>query len=145
MTPEEARKCRYAAQQYQKMKAENAQLRSELEEMRRSNQQMSAEDAQVLALVNTHHHPKPRLAVAATPSKPPFDFDTAEIETIKPIQFEPAEQPIFAKASYLVRFVLFVILESLVWLAHHFGWVDLVLTLTIGLFIFLLVNLPFVR
>lgn len=115
MTPEEARKCRYAAQQYQKMKAENAQLRSELEEMRRSNQQMSAEDAQVLALVNTHHHPKPRLAVAATSSKPPFDFDTAEIE---PIQFEATEQPIFAKASYLARFVLFVILESLIWLVQ---------------------------
>ena len=30
-------------------------------------------------------------------------------------------------------------------IAHHFGWVDLVLTLTIGLFIFLLVNLPFAR
>lgn len=142
MTPEEARKCRYAAQQYQEMKAENAQLRRELAEMRRSDQQMSAEDAQVFALVNAHNRPKPRLAVAATPSKPPFDFDTAEIE---PIQFEPAEQPIYAKVSYLVRFVLFLILESLIWLAHHFGWVDLVLTLTIGLFIFLLVNLPFAR
>lgn len=142
MTPEEARKCRYAAQQYQEMKAENAQLRRELEEMRRSNQRMSAEDAQVLALVNTHHRPKHRSSVATTPSKPPFDFDTAEIE---PIQFEPAEQPIYAKVSYLVRFVLFLILESLIWLAHHFGWVDLVLTLTIGLFIFLLVNLPFAR
>lgn len=142
MTPDEARKCRYAAQQYQEMKAENAQLRRELAEMRRSNQQMSAEDAQVLALVNTHHRPKHRLPVTATPSKPPFDFETAEIE---PIQFEPAEQPIYAKVSYLVRFVLFLILESLIWLAHHFGWVDLVLTLTIGLFIFLLVNLPFAR
>lgn len=142
MTPDEARKCRYAAQQYQEMKAENAQLRRELAEMRRSDQQMSAEDAQVLALVNTHHRPKHRSSVAAIPSKPPFDFDTAEIE---PIQFEPAEQPVFAKVSYLVRFVLFVVLESLIWLAHHFGWVDLVLTLTIGLFIFLLVNLPFAR
>lgn len=142
MTPEEARKYRYAAQQYQEMKAENAQLRRELAEMRRSDQQMSAEDAQVLALVNTHHRPKHRSSVAATPSKPPFDFDTAEIE---PIQFEPAEQPIYAKVSYLVRFALFLILESLIWLAHHFGWVDLVLTLTIGLFIFLLVNLPFAR
>ena len=113
MTPDEARKCRCAAQQYQEMKAENAQLRRELAEMRRSNQQMSAEDAQVLALVNTHHRPKHRLPVTGTPSKPPFDFETAEIE---PIQFEPAEQPIYAKVSYLVRFVLFLILESLIWL-----------------------------
>lgn len=124
------------AKQYQ---AENAQLRSELERIHRSNQQMSAEDAQVIALVNAHNRSKPRLATVAPPSRPPFDFDTAEIEPIDApfVQIQPS----VARASYLVRFAGLVVLESLIWLAHHFGWFDLVLTLCLSVIVFLFANL----
>lgn len=122
--------------QYQ---AENAQLRSELERIHRSNQQMSAEDAQVIALVNAHNRSKSHLTTVAAPSKPPFDFDTAEIEPID-AQFVQIQPPA-ARASYLVRFAGLVVLESLIWMAHHLGWFDLVLTICLSVIVFLFANL----
>ena len=138
MTYEEAMKCRQAAQLYRQVKQENERLRHELDEIRRVDLQMNAEDAEVMAIVNARH-PQPQLAVVSTPSKLPFDFDTAEIEPVD-VEYEQISEPIPEKLMYLARFYLFVILECAVWVAHHFGWINLVATLTISVFVFLIAN-----
>ena len=138
MTYEEAMKCRQAAQLYRQVKQENERLRQELAEKNRIDLRMNAEDAEVMAIVNARH-PQPQLAVVSTPSKLPFDFDTAEIEPID-VEYEQISEPITEKLMYLARFYLFVILECAVWVAHHFGWIDLVATLAISVFVFLLAN-----
>lgn len=138
MTYEEAMKCRQAAQLYRQVKQENERLRHELDEIRRVDLQMNTEDAEVMAIVNARH-PQPQLAVVSTPSKLPFDFDTAEIEPVD-VEYEQISEPITEKLMYLARFYLFVILECAVWVAHHFGWIDLVATLAISVFVFLLAN-----
>ena len=138
MTYEEAMKCRQAAQLYRQVKQENERLRQELEEKNRIDLRMNAEDAEVMAIVNARH-PQPQLAVVSTPSKLPFDFDTAEIEPID-VEYEQISEPIPEKLMYLARFYLFVILECAVWVAHHFGWINLVATLAISVFIFLIAN-----
>lgn len=138
MTYEEAMKCRQAAQLYRQVKQENERLRQELAEKNRIDLRMNAEDAEVMAIVNARH-PQPQLAVVSTPSKLPFDFDTAEIEPID-VEYEQISEPIPEKLMYLARFYLFVIIECAVWVAHHFGWIDLVATLAISVFVFLLAN-----
>ena len=145
MTYEEAMKCRQAAQLYRRVKQENEQLRNELDEIRHERDeirrvyiQMNAEDAEVMAIVNARH-PNPQLTVVSTPSKMPFDFDTAEIEPVD-VEYEQISEPIPEKLMYLARFYLFVILECAVWVAHHFGWIDLVATLAISVFVFLIAN-----
>lgn len=138
MTYEEAMKCRQAAQLYRQVKQENERLRHELDEIRRVDLQMNTEDAEVMAIVNARH-PQPQLAVVSTPSKLPFDFDTAEIEPID-VEYEQISEPIPEKLMYLARFYLFVIIECAVWVAHHFGWIDLVATLAISVFVFLIAN-----
>ena len=138
MTYEEAMKCRQAAQLYRQVKQENERLRQELAEKNRIDLRMNAEDAEVMAIVNARH-PQPQLAVVSTPSKLPFDFDTAEIEPID-VEYEQISEPIPEKLMYLARFYLFVILECAVWVAHHFGWINLVATLAISVFVFLLAN-----
>ena len=138
MTYEEAMKCRQAAQLYRQVKQENERLRHELDEIRRVDLQMNTEDAEVMAIVNARH-PQPQLSVVSTPSKLPFDFDTAEIEPID-VDYEQLSEPIPEKLMYLARFYLFVILECAVWVAHHFGWIDLVATLAISVFVFLIAN-----
>lgn len=138
MTYEEAMKCRQAAQLYRQVKQENERLRQELEEKNRIDLRMNAEDAEVMAIVNARH-PHPQLAVVSTPSKLPFDFDTAEIEPIN-AEYEQISEPIPEKLMYLARFYLFVIIECAVWVANHFGWIDLVATLAISVFVFLIAN-----
>lgn len=138
MTYEEAMKCRQAAQLYRQVKQENERLRQELAEKNRIDLRMNAEDAEVMAIVNARH-PQPQLTVVSTPSKLPFDFDTAEIEPVD-VEYEQISEPIPEKLMYLARFYLFVILECAVWVAHHFGWIDLVATLAISVFVFLLAN-----
>ena len=138
MTYEEAMKCRQAAQLYRQVKQENERLRQELEEKNRIDLRMNAADAEVMAIVNARH-PQPQLAVVSTPSKLPFDFDTAEIEPVD-VEYEQISEPIPEKLMYLARFYLFVIIECAVWVAHHFGWIDLVATLAISVFVFLLEN-----
>lgn len=138
MTYEEAMKCRQAAQLYRQVKQENERLRHELDEIRRVDLQMNTEDAEVMAIVNARH-PQPQLTVVSTPSKLPFDFDTAEIEPID-VEYEQLSEPIPEKLMYLARFYLFVIIECAVWVAHHFGWIDLVATLAISVFVFLIAN-----
>lgn len=138
MTYEEAMKCRQAAQLYRQVKQENERLRQELEEKNRIDLRMNAEDAEVMAIVNARH-PQPQLAVVSTPSKLPFDFDTAEIEPVD-VEYEQISEPIPEKLMYLARFYLFVILECAVWVAHHFGWINLVATLAISVFVFLIAN-----
>lgn len=138
MTYEEAMKCRQAAQLYRQVKQENERLRQELAEKNQIDLRMNAEDAEVMAIVNARH-PQPQLAVVSTPSKLPFDFDTAEIEPID-VEYEQISEPIPEKRMYLARFYLFVIIECAVWVAHHFGWIDLVATLAISVFVFLIAN-----
>lgn len=138
MTYEEAMKCRQAAQLYRQVKQENERLRQELAEKNRIDLRMNAEDAEVMAIVNARH-PQPQLTVVSTPSKLPFDFDTAEIEPVD-VEYEQISEPIPEKLMYLARFYLFVILECAVWVAHHFGWINLVATLAISVFVFLLAN-----
>ena len=138
MTYAEAMKCRHAAQLYRQVKQENERLRQELEEKNRIDLRMNAEDAEVMAIVNARH-PQPQLAVVSTPSKLPFDFDTAEIEPVD-VEYEQISEPIPEKLMYLARFYLFVILECAVWVAHHFGWINLVATLAISVFVFLIAN-----
>lgn len=138
MTYEEAMKCRQAAQLYRQVKQENERLRQELAEKNRIDLRMNAEDAEVMAIVNARH-PQPQLAVVSTPSKLPFDFDTAEIEPID-VEYEQISESIPEKLMYLARFYLFVIIECAVWVVHHFGWIDLVATLAISVFVFLLAN-----
>lgn len=138
MTYEEAMKCRQAAQLYRQVKQENERLRQELAEKNQIDLRMNAEDAEVMAIVNARH-PQPQLAVVSTPSKLPFDFDTAEIEPID-VEYEQISEPIPEKLMYLARFYLFVIIECAVWVAHHFGWIDLVATLAISVFVFLIAN-----
>lgn len=138
MTYEEAMKCRQAAQLYRQVKQENERLRQELEEKNRIDLRMNAEDAEVMAIVNARH-PQPQLAVVSTPSKLPFDFDTAEIEPVD-VEYEQISEPIPEKLMYLARFYLFVILECAVWVAHHFGLINLVATLAISVFVFLIAN-----
>lgn len=138
MTYEEAMKCRQAAQLYRQVKQENERLRQELAEKNRIDLRMNAEDAEVMAIVNARH-PQPQLTVVSTPSKLPFDFDTAEIEPID-VEYEQISEPIPEKLMYLARFYLFVIIECAVWVSHHFGWIDLVATLAISVFVFLLAN-----
>ena len=138
MTYEEAMKCRQAAQLYRQVKQENERLRQELAEKNRIDLRMNAEDAEVMAIVNARH-PQPQLAVVSTPSKLPFDFDTAEIEPVD-VEYEQISEPIPEKLMYLARFYLFVILECAVWVAHHFGWINLVATLAISVFVFLIAN-----
>ena len=138
MTYEEAMKCRQAAQLYRQVKQENERLRQELAEKNRIDLRMNAEDAEVMAIVNARH-PQPQLTVVSTPSKLPFDFDTAEIEPVD-VEYEQISEPIPEKLMYLARFYLFVILECAVWVAHHFGWIDLVATLAISVFVFLIAN-----
>ena len=138
MTYEEAMKCRQAAQLYRQVKQENERLRQELEEKNRIDLRMNAEDAEVMAIVNARH-PHPQLAVVSTPSKLPFDFDTAEIEPIN-AEYEQISEPIPEKLMYLARFYLFVIIECAVWVANHFGWIDLVATRAISVFVFLIAN-----
>lgn len=138
MTYEEAMKCRQAAQLYRQVKQENERLKQELAEKNRIDLRMNAEDAEVMAIVNARH-PHPQLAVVSTPSKLPFDFDTAEIEPVD-VEYEQISEPIPEKLMYLARFYLFVILECAVWVAHHFGWINLVATLAISVFVFLIAN-----
>lgn len=138
MTYEEAMKCRQAAQLYRQVKQENERLRQELAEKKRIDLRMNAEDAEVMAIVNARH-PQPQLTVVSTPSKLPFDFDTAEIEPID-VEYEQISEPIPEKLMYLARFYLFVIIECAVWVANHFGWIDLVAALAISLFVFLIAN-----
>lgn len=138
MTYEEAMKCRQAAQLYRQVKQENERLRQELAEKNRIDLRMNAEDAEVIAIVNARH-PQPQLAVVSTTSKLPFDFDTAEIEPVD-VEYEQISEPIPEKLMYLARFYLFVIIECAVWVAHHFGWIDLVATLAISVFVFLIAN-----
>lgn len=138
MTNEEAMKCRQAAQLYRQVKQENERLKQELAEKNRIDLRMNAEDAEVIAIVNARH-PQPQLTVVSTQSKMPFDFDTAEIEPID-VEYEQISEPIPEKLMYLARFYLFVIIECAVWVAHHFGWIDLVATLAISVFVFLLAN-----
>ena len=138
MTYEEAMKCRQAAQLYRQVKQENERLRQELAEKNRIDLRMNAEDAEVMAIVNARH-PQPQLAVVSTPSKLPFDFDTAEIEPVD-VEYEQISEPIPEKLMYLARFYLFVIIECAVWVAHHFGWINLVATLAISVFVFLIAN-----
>lgn len=138
MTYEEAMKFRQAAQLYRQVKQENERLRQELAEKNRIDLRMNAEDAEVMAIVNARH-PQPQLAVVSTPSKLPFDFDTAEIEPVD-VEYEQISEPIPEKLMYLARFYLFVILECAVWVAHYFGWINLVATLAISVFVFLIAN-----
>ena len=138
MTYEEAMKCRQAAQLYRQVKQENERLRHELDEIRRVDLQMNTEDAEVMAIVNARHH-HPQLTIVSPPSKLPFDFDTAEIEPVD-VEYEQISEPITEKLMYLARFYLFVILECAVWVAHHFGWINLVATLAISVFVFLIAN-----
>lgn len=138
MTYEEAMKCRQAAQLYRQVKQENERLKQELAEKNRIDLRMNAEDAEVIAIVNAGH-PHPQLTVVSTPSKMPFDFDTAEIEPVD-VEYEQISEHIPEKLMYLARFYLFVILECAVWVAHHFGWINLVATLAISVFVFLIAN-----
>lgn len=141
---EEAMKCRQAAQLYRALKQENARLRQELAEKNRIDLRMNAEDAEVLAIVNGHNHPKSRYSVVTKPTKPIFDFDVAEIEGIDGEIVEILEYEHFfnnPKFRYYVRFALFLVIECVVWIAHHLGWVNLLTALTIAIFVFLLSNL----
>ena len=142
MTQEEALKCRQAAQLYRALQRENQRLRMELEEKQRIDLRMYQEDKEVFALVTANRQIHP-----ATPSKaahPVFDFDHAEIEPMDAQFFRMAddeESSERVRPGYLVRFGIFVLLESSVWLAHHFGWVDLIMAIGLSLVFFLLAKM----
>ena len=103
---------------------------------------MYQEDKEVFALVTANRQIHP-----ATPSEaahPVFDFDHAEIEPMD-AQFvgmaDDEESSERVRPGYLVRFGIFVLLESSVWLAHHFGWVDLIMAIGLSLVFFLLAKM----
>lgn len=138
MTQEEAMKCRQAAQLYRALQKENQRLRMELEEKQRIDLRMNQEDNEVFALVtaNRQIHPAPPHEAA----HPVFDFDHAEIEPMDAQFVRMADEEEGSELfglGYLVRFGLFVLLECSVWLAHRFGWVDLIMAMGLSLFIFL--------
>lgn len=138
MTQEEALKCRQAAQLYRALQRENQMLRMELEEKQRIDLRMYQEDKEVFALVTANRQIHP-----ATPSEaahPVFDFDHAEIEPMDAQFVRMADDEEISerlRPGYLVRFGIFVLLESSVWLAHHLGWIDLIMAGGLTLFVFL--------
>lgn len=137
MNHQEVMECREGAKLYQALQRENQRLRMELEEKHRIDLRMNQEDKEVFALVaaNRQYHPAPtREAV-----RPVFDFDHAEIEPMDAefICTEGQEISEVAGIGYLARFGIFVLLESSVWLAHHLGWIDLIMAGGLSLFVFL--------
>lgn len=144
MNHQEVLECREGAKLYQALQRENQRLRMELEGKHRIDLRMNQEDEEVFALVaaNRQYHPMQ----AQENAHPIFDFDHAEIEPmdaeIEPVDTEficTEEQGGRAEAGlgYLTRFGIFVLLESAVWLAHHFGWIDLIMAGGLTLFVFL--------
>lgn len=123
MTPEEARKCKVVAKMYRALKQENEQLRQELAEKNRIDLRMATEDQQVFALVN-HQKPDIKVVPAHTQSKPVFDFDTAMIE---PIPVEP-------KTKWKMTFGVLLLSAAglLIWIAYRYGWLDLLIFMTIA-------------
>lgn len=146
MTPEEAMKCRQAAQLYRALRKENERLRQELEERNRIDLRMNAEDAEVIAIVTGHVPVRRDAPVSHTPGSPIFDFDLAEIEGLDGEIVEVLDcediKGTFAKPrfSYYIRFALFLIIECAVWLAHHVGAIDFLAAFAIAMFMYLLAS-----
>ncbi|MDD6966357.1 MAG: hypothetical protein PUK18_02485 [Firmicutes bacterium] len=139
MTKEEAMKCRYVAKMYRDLQKENEKLRRELDEKNRIDLRMNVEDEQVFSLIKCQKPVHGYVSVVHSPVKPVFDFDTAEIEPVDAEFICTEEQGGRSEASlgYLARFGIFVLLESAVWLAHHLGWIDLIMAMGLSLFVFL--------
>ena len=137
MNHQEVLECREGAKLYQALQMENQRLRMELEEKHRIDLRMNQEDEEVFALVaaNRQYHPMQ----AQENAHPIFDFDHAEIEPMDAEFICTEEQGGRAEVGlgYLARFAIFVLLESAVWLAHHFGWIDLMMAMGLSLFVFL--------
>lgn len=137
MNHQEVMECREGAKLYQALQRENQRLRMELEEKHRIDLRMNQEDEEVFALVaaNRQYHPAPtREAV-----RPVFDFDHAEIEPMDAefICTEGEGRSEGAGLGYLSRFGILVLLEGAVFLAHHFGWIDLIMAGGLTLFVYL--------
>ncbi len=137
MNHQEVLECQEGAKLYQALQRENQRLRMELEEKHRIDLRMNQEDKEVFALVaaNRQYHPAP----TQKDPRPIFDFDHAEIEPMDAEFICTEEQGGRAEAGlgYLARFGIFVLLESAVWLAHHLGWIDLIMAGGLTLFMFL--------
>lgn len=142
MTEVEAMKCRIVAQQFRALQAENQKLRDELAEKHRIDLRMQREDEEAFALVN-NRRPQIEVVNSPVPVKPLFDFDTAEIEPLDADLIEVVEpaRPVLSKEAWIyIKFMLLVLVGCGIWTAHHFGWLDLVATLGITIFLFLLAN-----
>lgn len=142
MTEAEAIKCRIVAQQFRALKEENQKLRDELAEKHRIDLRMQREDEEAFALVNNR---KPQIEVVKSPvpMKPLFDYDTAEIEPLdtEMIEVVEPERPAITKeALFYIRFMLLVLAGCGIWVAHHFGWIDLIVSLSLTIFLFLLAS-----
>lgn len=137
MNHQEVLECREGAKLYQALQRENQRLRMELEEKHRIDLRMNQEDEEVFALVaaNRQYHPMQ----AQENAHPIFDFDHAEIEPMDAEFICTEEQGGREETGlgYLARFGIFVLLESAVWLAHHLGWIDLIMAMGLSLFVFL--------
>lgn len=144
MTNEENMQSRIAMQLYRKVKQENEKLREQLAEKNRLDLRMDAEDAEVFAMVAANKGQKPEPEVIH-PYQALFDFDTAEVEPVDVQEFIPLPEPERSKFRIPVKLGLLILFESLVWLAHHFGWIDLIMTITIGLIVFFLTNMHVLR
>lgn len=137
MNHQEILECWEGAKLYQALQRENQRLRMELEEKHRIDLRMNQEDKEVFALVaaNRQYHPAPPKKAAPTI----FDFDHAEIEPMD-AEFTCTEDQgdrEGAGLGYLARFGILILLESAVWMAHHFGWIDLIMAGGLSLFVFL--------
>lgn len=142
MTEVEAMKCRIVAQQFRALQAENQKLRDELAEKHRIDLRMQREDEEVFAMVRSCT-PKLEVVEAPVPVKPLFDFDTAEIEPLDADLIEVVEpaRPVLSKQAWIyIKFMLLVLVGCGIWTAHHFGWLDLIATLGITIFLFLLAS-----
>lgn len=139
MTKEEAMKCRYVAKMYRDLQKENEKLRRELDEKNRIDLRMNVEDEQVFSLIKCQKPVHGYVSVVHSPVKPVFDFDTAEIEPVDAefICTEGEGRSEGAGLGYLSRFGILVLLEGAVFLAHHFGWIDLIMAGGLTLFVYL--------
>ncbi len=143
MNQQEAMKCRQVAQLYRALQQENQRLRDELAEKHRIDLQMAAEDLQVIALVNRRKPDSEVTAAVSVPAKPIFDYDTAEIDEVlgELVEYEETEKPrTKRKLGFYIKFVLLVIAGCIIWIAHHFGWMDFLIYFTLMVVLFLVAN-----
>jgi len=144
MNQQEITQCRQAAHLFRKVQEENKRLREELEELKRPQPFLSAEDAELFAMVN---HGKPIPPSTPSPSYAKlFDFDQAEIEEVEGelveyIDAEPITCTSTIDVVYIIKFIIFFIIGCGIWTAHHFDYIDLAVALSLTLFLFIFANI----